>query len=68
MAPVLAMKVMAMPSATGTSMPMCRERSARQAPLKKGAAENSITGSVTIQLPQFSNWPISAVSSPGPAT
>ena len=67
-APVLATKVMAMPSATGTSMPMWRVRSARQAPLKKGTAENTITGSVTIQLPQFSNCRISADSSPAPAT
>ena len=33
-----------MPSATGTSMPMRRWRSARQAPAKNGAAENSSTG------------------------
>ena len=54
-APVLATKVTAMPSATGTSMPMRRVRRLRQAPLKKGPAENSSTGRLSTQLPQFSS-------------
>ena len=54
-APLLATKATAMPSAAGTSMPMRRARSERHAPPKKGAAANSITGSVSSQLPQSSN-------------
>jgi glutamine synthetase len=34
-----------MPMATGTSIPMCRARSALQAPAKNGRAEKAITGS-----------------------
>ena len=68
MAPLLATNVTRMPRATGTSMPMRRARKLRQAPLKNGPAENTITGKVSSQLPQFSNWRRSGASSPGPAT
>ena len=67
-APLLATNVTAMPSATGTSMPIRRARKLRQAPAKNGPAENTITGRVSNQLPQLSNWRKSGASSPGPAT
>ena len=67
-APVLATKVTAMPSATGTSMPMRRWRRLRHTPAKKGPAENSSTGRLSTQLPQLSSCARSGASSPGPAT
>ena len=38
------------------------QAAARQAPLKKGAAEKAMTGKLTSQQPQLSNWRISSVS------
>jgi len=67
-APLLATKVTATPSATGTSMPMRRARKPRQAPLKNGPAENTITGSDNSQLPQFSSCRRSGASSLPTAT
>ena len=67
-APLLATKVTNTPSATGTSMPMRRARRQRQAPLMKGPAENTITGSVNSQLPQLSNCRRSGASSSPLAT
>ena len=67
-APVLVTKVIRMPNATGTSMPMRRALIDRQAPRKKGPDENSSTGNDRIQLPQFSSCRRSGASSPGPAT
>ena len=62
-APVLATKVTSTPSATGTSMPIWRCRSPRQAPVKNGPAANTITGKLSSQLPQFSNCRRSGASS-----
>ena len=62
-ATVLAPKASTRPSATGTSMPMRRCRSPRQAPVKNGPAANTITGKLSSQLPQFSNCRRSGASS-----
>ena len=67
-APVLATNVMASANATGRSMVMRPARSPLAAATRIGPAENNITGSASNQLPQFSNWRMSGVSSPGPAT
>ncbi|EWS52704.1 hypothetical protein X551_04504 [Methylibium sp. T29] len=56
-----------MPSATGTSMPMRHWRSDCQAPLKKGRAENSSTGSVSTHADQRSSAARSGAISPGAA-
>jgi hypothetical protein len=57
-----------MPSATGTSMPMRRCERAPGGAEERPGGENSTTGSVSTQLPQFSSWRRSGASSPASAT
>ena len=66
-APELAMKVTSRPSATGTSMPMRRAFRLRHAPLKKGPAANTSTGSVSNQLAHCSRRCTSGAIVPGSA-
>ena len=66
-AAVLAPKAMAMPSATGTSMPMRLWRRSRRAAAKNGRQENSTTGSVSTQDAQRSSDCASAEMSPAAA-
>ncbi len=67
-APLLATNATAMPSDTGTSMPMRRWRSERHAPLKNGAAAKPSTGSVSSQPATDSKRCRSGASSPGALT
>ena len=62
---LLTTKVMAMPSATGRSMPIRRARASRQAPARKGWHENSSTGSDSTHWAQRSRWMRSGSISPG---
>ena len=65
---LLTRKVINMPKATGRSMLICRCRRSRNALVKKGPQENSMTGKVSTQDAQRSRRSISGVMSPGPAT
>ncbi len=64
-APLLATKATAMPSATGTSMAMRRRRHEAHAPAKNGAAQKAITGSVNSQLVTSSSCLCCGARSPG---
>ena len=66
-ATLLTAKLMAMPSATGRSMPMRPWRRSRSAPRKKGPQEKTSTGRLSTHEAQRSNCALSAASSPGRA-
>ena len=61
---LLVTKVRAMPMATGTSIPMRRARTSRQALSKYGLHENTKTGRVSTQDAQRRSCSISGVTSP----